>query len=172
MAIKNTTLDDLSAVIGFSATIKLSAWFWDMNVWVPAGVEEGQVLVRLVGMPAARALSEEWGSEHIAVPPLTAYKAEVRRRTIGRMLEKKFSASEISRMTGVSERRVQQICGELERDGLIEPVAPKRQRETGGQNPPAKTPPEIPQAKSPGKTSPKNAPAKSPSESVRVHALR
>jgi hypothetical protein len=148
MAIKNTTLDDLSAVIGFSATVKLTAWFGGMNVWVPLKVEEGQALGRLIGLPAAKRLSGEWGGDHVAIPPLTAYKTEARRRMVGRMLEKGFSASETSRLTQLSERRVQQICQELEQDGLIEPVAPKPGRKPRGEIPQAKSPEANPQAKS------------------------
>ena len=45
MQMQNTTLDDVSAVIGFSATLRLSAWFGDGgNVYVPAAAEVDEVL--------------------------------------------------------------------------------------------------------------------------------
>jgi hypothetical protein len=153
---KNTTLDDLAAVIGFSATIRLAAWFGGLsNVWVPPVVEEGQLLVRLIGMSAALRMSAEWGRAHIAVPPLSAYEDEMTRRLVGRLAEKGFSTREIARHNRMGERRVQQICRELEQIGLIKVVVPKTPAKTpsknGGSNPRAK----IPQEK---------APAKAPSE--------
>lgn len=61
MEIYKTVLDDLSAVIGFTATTQLSAWFGDGtgNLYTPSEVEEGQLIVRLIGMPAARAQARE-----------------------------------------------------------------------------------------------------------------
>lgn len=56
----NTTLDDLASVIGFTATLRLSAWLGGVsNIYVPEVPEEGQLLVRLIGMPAAKALAKE-----------------------------------------------------------------------------------------------------------------
>lgn len=126
MAVKNTTLDDLSAVIGFSATLRLAAWFGDgvSNLYVPAEVREDSTLVKLVGLAAARRLSEEWGNQHIAVPYINEHEVDVRRRAIARMLERGFGTREISAHLRISERRVQQICRELEAQGLIPVIGP------------------------------------------------
>ena len=127
MELENTTLDDLSAVIGFSATLRLSAWFGDGgNLYIPGEASEGQLIPRLIGLPAARRLSEEWGNEHIAIPRLRSYEVDVRRRLVGRMLEKGFGTREIAVHTRISERRVQQICRELELAGLIDVVLPEK----------------------------------------------
>ena len=57
--IKNTTLDDVAAVIGFSATLRLSAWLGDSHpVYIPAVAEAGQLLTRLIGLSATAALSK------------------------------------------------------------------------------------------------------------------
>ena len=125
MDIKNTTLDDISAVIGFSATLRLAAWFGDgSNLYIPKVLEEGHLLVKLIGNSAAKKLSEEWGSETLSIPRLRNYEDDVKRRTIGRMLERGFGWREISVFMRMSERRVQQICRELEAAGLINVVAP------------------------------------------------
>lgn len=127
MEIQNTTLDDLSAVIGFSATLHLAAWFGDgNNLYVPDAVEEGQLLVKLVGLPNAQRLSAEWGRQHLAVPSLRSYDDLVKRRQIGRMFEKGFGSREISSHFRMTERRVQQICRELETVGLIAIVTPQK----------------------------------------------
>lgn len=127
MEIRNTTLDDVAAVIGFSATLRLSAWFGDGgNLYVPEHVSEGQVLARLIGMSAAERLSKEWGGEHLALPRLRAYEDDLRRRMVGRMLEQRFSSREIAVHMRMSERRVQQIARELESAGLIDVVVPQK----------------------------------------------
>lgn len=127
MEIRNTTLDDVAAVIGFSATLRLAAWFGDGgNLYVPERVAEEQVLSKLIGFSAAKKLSENWGGEHLALPRLRAYEDDVLRRVVGRMLEKNFSSREIAVHMRISERRVQQIARELELAGLIEVVLPKK----------------------------------------------
>ena len=125
MDIKNTTLDDLSAVIGFAATLRLSAWFGNGgNVYVPEHAMEGQLLVKLIGLSAASALSAEWGLQHISVPRLSGYEDDVTRRMVGRMFEHGMGSREVAMHMRISERRVQQICRELECAELISIVSP------------------------------------------------
>ena len=125
MEIKNTTLDDLSAVVGFSAALRLSAWFGNGgNVYVPGTARENQLLSKLIGISAAKALSEAWGSEHIAIPRISQYEDDVLKREIGRMFEHGMGSREISMHKRISERRVQQICRELECAELISIVSP------------------------------------------------
>ncbi len=133
MDLKNSTLDDISAVVGFTAALRLSAWFGDLgNLYVPAQVEEGQLLVKLIGLSAAKKLSEEWGQQHINVPRLTGYEEDMRKRLIGQLLTKGFTTREVSHLARLSERRVQQICRELETAGLISVIAPKKAPEKKG----------------------------------------
>ena len=126
MVVKNTTLEDLSAVIGFSATLRLSAWYGDgvSNLYVPAEVREDSTLVKLVGVAAARLLSQEWGNQHLAVPYINDYEVDIRRRATARMLERGFGTREIAAHLRISERRVQQMCRELEAEGLIPVIGP------------------------------------------------
>lgn len=128
MGQENTTLDDISAVVGLSATVKLAAWFGGLgNLYVPNTAAEGQVLVKLIGMPAAKRMTQEWGGEHLAVPRLSNYEDEMLRHLIGRMLENGFGSNEVARHMQMSQRRVQQICRELEQAGLIKIVVQQRQ---------------------------------------------
>lgn len=133
MTQQNTTLDDLAALVGFSATIKVAAWYGGLNVFVPRFVKPDQVLVRLLGESAAKRLCDEWGGCFLAVPPLNAYENEVQRRQIGRMLEQQFGCKEIARHNRLSERRVQQIARELEVSGLIRIVVPRKRGPKAGQ---------------------------------------
>lgn len=129
MELRNTTLDDISSVVGFSATLRLVAWFGDAgNLYVPVQVCEDQQLVKLIGMSAAARMSATWPGEHINVPRLTDYEVDVRRGAIGKMLESGLSTREISHILHIGERRVQQICRELEVAGLIPVIGPAKPR--------------------------------------------
>ncbi|MEP6587155.1 MAG: hypothetical protein ABJA84_00155 [Polaromonas sp.] len=133
MELKNTTLDDVSAVIGFSATLRLSAWYGDgaSNVFIPLRAEDGQVLSNLLGIENARRLSAEWGGEHMAVPRLKDYHDGVKKRMTGKMLEKGLGTREVAECLHISARRVQQICRELEQAGLIPVQGPRKESDEG-----------------------------------------
>lgn len=142
MEIQNSTLDDISAVVGFSAALRLCAWFGDAgNLYVPAKAEPGQLLVKLIGLSAATHLSAEWGQQHVAVPRLRGYEDDVRRRRVERCIARGFSCRDVAGLERISERRVQQICRELEAMGLMEAKAVQEKT-------PAKTPEQIWPAKS------------------------
>ena len=162
MELQNSTLDDLAAVIGFTATLRLAAWFGDGgNLYVPDKVEEGQLLVKLIGMSAAARMSSEWGQQHVAVPRLRSYEDDVRKRLVGRLLEKGFSSREIAGMERISERRVQQICRELESAGLIPIIGPAKKASIPG---PEKLMALWPGEKAPEKTAGKGVSEKSPTK--------
>lgn len=121
----NTTLDDVSAVVGFSATLKLSAWFGDDNsCYIPNVAEDGQLLVKLIGLSAAKKLSEEWPGEILGLPRLRQYEDDCNRRQIALLLEKGFTTRQIATWMRRGERRIQQVCRELEIAGLIDVVGP------------------------------------------------
>lgn len=121
MTVRNTTLDDVAAVVGFTATLNLSSWFGDIsNVYIPEQAEEGQVIARLIGLPAARRLSKEFGGDWLAIPKLSSYEVSTRKRMIARLYECKFEKREISSYLGMSVRRVEQIIEELALLGLVE----------------------------------------------------
>ena len=126
MDVRNPTLDDIAAVIGFTATLRLSAWFSEgSNVYIPVKVEDGQMLVKLLGKSVAKRLTENWPGEFLAVPRPEVYEAELRRRLICEFVTKGISPRQISHFLRVSDRRVQQIIRDLEVEGLIAPVAPQ-----------------------------------------------
>ena len=131
MHLKNTTLDDIASVIGFSATLRLSAWYGDgtANLFIPRNAEDGQVLSNLLGIDNARRLSTEWGGEHMAIPRLKVYQDGIRKRMVGKMLEKGQSTRDVAECLQISPRRVQQICRELEQAGLIPIQGPRKESE-------------------------------------------
>lgn len=146
MEMHKTVLEDICGVIGLTATLRLSAWYGDAvnKVWVPINAEEGQVLSNLIGLPAAKRLSQEWGGQLLRIPRLTIYQDDVRKRLVGLMLELEFETQHIASQLKCSQRRVQQICRELETAGVIRPVGPptkKGSTKNRGENAPQKDPP-------------------------------
>lgn len=126
MEIQNSTLDDLAAVIGFTATLRLSAWFGEEgNMYVPQKAEEGQLLVALLGLTTAQRLSDEWPGEHIAVPRPRQYDIDLRRKQVARLLEKGFSTRQVAHWLECSERRVQQTMREMEVTGILPVQGPQ-----------------------------------------------
>ena len=118
--LKNNTLDDVAAVIGFSATLRFSAWLGDSHpVYIPAVAETGQLITRLIGLSAAAALSKVWPREHLSIPRISQYADAVLQQRIAAMHEKGFSNKETARDLNVSPRRVQQIIAELASAGLL-----------------------------------------------------
>ena len=115
----NTTLDDIAAVIGYSRTSRLVAWFGGTGVFVPQN-PGGTKLEKLLGENAARKMSHEWPGEIISIPTDADFDADVRNAMIARFTTRGFSAKEIAEHTGLSERRVQQIRKALSGMGLID----------------------------------------------------
>lgn len=118
---QNSSLDDVAAVIGFTATLRLVAWYGDTNaqVYVPETAVEDHEFARLIGLAAFRRLAEEWGGQHLAFPTLDAYEEDCRNRLVKQLLERGMSPREIARIVGLGERRVQQIRRTLEDAGLL-----------------------------------------------------
>lgn len=155
MELQNTMLDDLAAVIGFSATLRLVGWFGDRgNLYIPMEAEEGQLLIRLIGMSCAKRLTQEYGGLHLNVPRLRAYENDLVKRAVCIMLEHGMSTSEVAIQMRMSERRVQQIMRELEMVGLLAVSAPKNAGENAPENTPQKTSGKNPQENAPTKLPP------------------
>lgn len=127
---RNTTLDDLAAIVGFSATVRFSMWFGargnKYNTYIPNQVNEGHVISKLIGVPAMRRLVDEFGGEHLSVPSLHGAFIEGRNALIRDRLLAGIGTKIIAEETGLTERRVQQIRRELETMGLLPLVLPEK----------------------------------------------
>lgn len=127
MDIMNSTLDDIASVIGFAATLRVSAWFGEEgNLYVPQKAEEGQLLVALLGLRTAQRLSDEWPGQHLSVPRPKQYEIDFRRRQVARLLEKGFTTRQISHWLNMSERRVQQYLRDMEVAGILPVQGPEK----------------------------------------------
>lgn len=117
----NGIADDLAAVIGFTATLRLCAWYGDLNanLYVPAKAKPGHEIERLIGMAAFTRLCEEWGNETLSIPRLQGYEEDCRNRLLRDLLLKGLSPREINRTLFIGERRVQQLRVHLEEAGML-----------------------------------------------------
>ena len=119
MQAKNTTHEDLAQIIGFTATIQLSAYFGGGNMTVPKNVSDKTVLARVIGLSAARALSNEYAGERFWVPTLHLAEVELRNAKVLQQLREGVSIDRIAAAAGLTLRRVQQLRVQFETAELL-----------------------------------------------------
>lgn len=135
MAQPNSTIEDVCAVIGFTATTRLIDWFGGNNIYVPSEPSDDHTLACIIGMPAMRALCLEFGDLTVWIPS-TVHTAHIAtKKQVAELLRKGGGSRSVSDATGLSQRQVQRIRRELEEFGLLPQVLTKN---TGG-NAPEKT---------------------------------
>lgn len=122
---KNASIDDVCACIGFSATVRLIEWYGGRNVYVPEVFDPEHPLVKLLGEPAMRALSQEFGSDTFWVPEDVwgqYSRAVTKQKAVARSLLQGKRNAEIAQELDMSVRQVKRI-----RHGLVAiGVVPRR----------------------------------------------
>lgn len=119
MQAKNTTHEDLAQIIGFTATIQLSAYFGGGNMTVPKHVSEKTVLAKVIGVSAARALSNEYAGERFWVPTLHLAEVEMRNAKVLQQLREGLPLDKVAANAGLTLRRVQQLRLQFESAELL-----------------------------------------------------
>lgn len=126
----NTTLDDISAVIGYSATRTLVAWCGGKWLRIPAAATPDSRLAKLLGAPVLQRLVSAWPGQRLWVPMDHGYWLDRRDSQLAHLASHGISDSDIAVHLGVSRQRVQQIRAKLAAENLIEKPA----RETAPEN--------------------------------------
>ena len=124
-----TYMDDVCAIIGFSATVRLIAWHGGSHIYVPGEATPGHPLVALMGESALRALVDEFGSQTLWIPADVnggAREAIQRKRTVARLIHRGHSSHQIAAETGLALRTVQRISRELRDANLVPTTEPDR----------------------------------------------
>ena len=117
MAHANTILEDISAIIGFTATARIAGWYGGRHLYVPK--EPGGVLQLVIGKAACTHLCNAYPGERIQIPHDTQ-RDEVRlRRTVHTMLQGGICAGETAIAAGITRRQVERIRAELVADGFL-----------------------------------------------------
>lgn len=146
----NTVLDDISFVIGFTATQRLAVWYGDTNLYVPTFMADDHALVGLIGAASYGALVRNFGGKLLWIP-MGGVEGDRTQKRIAELLVLGNNPGQIADLLGMSPRRIRQVIDLLRDRGLLALMA-KRQGETarqnrgakpGGQNRPEKTPMET-----------------------------
>lgn len=116
----NSTLDDISSVIGFSATVRLAANYGDRDVNVPLVVSDLHPVAKLIGVSRMNALHANWQGDRIAVPSLKMVESEIRRAKILSLLLQGIGTYTIAEVMTLTERRVYQLKKEFTDIGLLD----------------------------------------------------
>lgn len=125
----NSTLDDIAAVIGFTAAVRLAAHYGDRDVYVPNTVTDMHPIAKLIGVSRTKALHAHWQGERISVPSLSIVESEIRRGKILELLLQGLSSYTIAKVLSMSERRIQQLKKEFDLTGEILSDSPSKNAE-------------------------------------------
>lgn len=115
----NGIVEDLGAVIGYSATALLVDWFGGGNLYVPQVADEGHAICKIIGLPAFRRLCQEWGGQEVWLPLGYQREQDRRDRMIAVLLELGLGSKQVAAIAGMSDRHVQHIRFRLESLGVL-----------------------------------------------------
>ena len=128
---RTSTLDDISAAIGYTATQVLRAWYSGKYLMVPAQPRDDHPLATLIGASAFRALVVNFGATCLRIPGDHAERWYCRDRVIAERLAEGATLAQIADGLDLDLRRVQQIAALVRARGWItyaEGHAPRRGR--------------------------------------------
>lgn len=110
---KNSDLDRLAHVVGYSATRVLAVWFPGRVLYVPVNADPGHPIARLISLPRLQALVREYPGERFSMPTEGSDGEPARARRIAAAFAAGIGAREIAATLGLSVRRVEQIRVDL-----------------------------------------------------------
>jgi hypothetical protein len=134
---KVTTLDDISAVIGYTRTRMLQSWYGGKWLRLPQRPTADHGLAHLLGEPAMRALWQAFvrdaGLERLWVPTDVEGARYDRRVKAARMFVDGCSVRDVARRFECSQSMAEHLRKMLMRDGWIEydMDGPRKYRLTG-----------------------------------------
>lgn len=133
MALPNGTIEDVCAVVGFTATSLLIDWFGGSNIYVPDEANERHPLAGLIGLPAMRALCREYGNLTLWIPATASVDPEAKlKKQVAAMLCAGQGSLAIANATGMGQRRVQRLRYTLERYGMVPMLLKNRSKNSRG----------------------------------------
>lgn len=116
---QNGVLEDISAVIGFTATTRLVAIFGPGKLLVPVDAGADHAISLAIGHPAARALSAEWGGQVLDLCFHADYHHARLVRAVANMLKGGMPTKDVAIVIGLTERQVRNLRTEAEEMGLL-----------------------------------------------------
>jgi hypothetical protein len=115
----DTTLDAIAAVVGYSLTRDIVAWYEGRALWLPRTAQADHPLAVLIGIRPLRALVRAFGGGRLAIPTAAQDNRARRERSIAERLASGASAADIAAEHDLSVRRVLQLREELALRGWI-----------------------------------------------------
>jgi hypothetical protein len=121
----NGVVEDISAIIGYTATCALVDWFGGGNVFIPNQIHPEHALAKVLGMPAFvrlfNAYDRKKGNDRILWVP-TGYQREIDRRDrmIAALYACGLTTDQISSIACMSKRHVQSVKFRIEELGLMD----------------------------------------------------
>lgn len=109
-------LREMTDLIGLPATMQIVQRHGGTRLWVPALIETlapDHKLVKLVGMAAARTLSEQYGGETLEIPKAERALRAIRDKAIREQWPAK-SQSQLATEYNLTERQVRTILSSIE----------------------------------------------------------
>lgn len=128
----NGTLEDLGAVIGFSATIRLVSWYGGSTLNVPSEMRDAHPLNMIIGASAFKLLVEEWPGEAIKVPINAEYHESIRHRAVAALVAAGMVARDIGSVLYMTPRHVNRLRVEAEERGLLPKIMRESQKLASG----------------------------------------
>lgn len=116
----NTVLEDISAEIGFNATMALAGWFGGNSIRIPIEASPNNEIAKVIGyLPFSRLVSA-YAGQHIHIPKGEMATAIFRRRRQVRdLLRSGKSAQQTAETVGVTVTWIFAIRRDLELAGLL-----------------------------------------------------
>lgn len=126
-----SVLDDLSPVVGFTATLAIAAWWSDRNLYVPAVARADHPLVSVIGLPALRALVAEFGGQTLPIPADAQALRFRRDRAICERYAEGWTPARVADEFELSARRAEQLRADLIDRGWLDFAAGRLAKRSG-----------------------------------------
>jgi hypothetical protein len=115
----NSNLDDVCAIVGYTATRKLAAWFHGRNLYVPSNPRPDHPVERLIGESAFRQLVKEFGGKQIWVPTPAEDHRYFVERVMSEQMAQGMTDEQLVEAHGLTPERVRQLRAELVDKGWV-----------------------------------------------------
>lgn len=120
MEYTNGIMEDLGAVIGTSAAVRLIAIFGGTSLYVPATIDAEHPIARVIGLTPAIRLVEAFGSETLSNLPRNEEFYRLRRISdVAALLRAGIGADRVASILNIGARQVRKDRVEAESMGLI-----------------------------------------------------
>lgn len=112
-------IEDIGAIIGVSATMRLMALFGGTKLHIPKTIRADHPIAHVIGAAAAAQLATHFASEHIDLPEGEEFMRLHRVRRVASLLRTGMSPRDVGMLVGVSTRQAGNYRTEAERLGLL-----------------------------------------------------